>query len=600
MKKRLLSLVLAFCLALSLAPAAFAANIVDSGTCGADANGSNIAWTLDADGNLTVTGAGLLQKKAFQNRKDIVTVKFVCTDDRDVMSINILDYAFAGCTNLRSIDFGSRDARDLHAHAFEGCTSLTDIHFGSSFGYISAYAFRGCTSLRQVTFPYTVFQVSKYAFADCTALTEVTFEPDPDGMGGLSTLGSHAFAGCTSLRAVNVPERLNRIDSYAFSGCSSLEWLPIEQFDVLEAHSFAGWTGLKSAVLSPQLKSLPDGLFDGCTGLQRVTVQNNVTSIGTGVFTGCTALTDVYYTGTQTQWDQIRTPKGEDVLGSAELHCNAAAHTFAGDWVETTPATCTDDGVLTRTCTDPGCGRTQTRIVPSLGHDWDDGVTRIEPDGLLAGVVVYTCGRCALTAIELTAPEIWAYQHFTDLDPESWSYEGIQYCVATGLMSGVGGTTFLPGGVTTRAQLVQILYNLEGEPAVTGSTPFTDLTADWYQDAVTWAYQNHIVSGTSATTFAPDLVVTREQIAVVLVDFLMNVYGLERTWIPAALDVYPDGPDVSDWAQAGMSDALSLKLISGATNGESLVRHLNPRAGATRAEVATILENMCSGVLGIG
>ena len=85
-----------------------------------------------------------------------------------------------------------------------------------------------------------------------------------------------------------------------------------------------------------------------------------------------------------------------------------------------------------------------------------------------------------------------------------------------------------------------------------------------------------------------------------LVDFLMNVYGLERTWIPAALDVYPDGPDVSDWAQAGMSDALSLKLISGATNGESPVRHLNPRAGATRAEVATILENMCSGVLGIG
>ena len=236
MKKRILSLVLALCLALSLAPAAFAANIVDSGTCGADADGSNIAWTLDADGNLTVTGAGLLQKKAFQNRKDIVTVKFVCTDDRDVMSINILDYAFAGCTNLRSIDFGSRDARDLHAHAFEGCTSLTDIHFGSSFGYISAYAFRGCTSLRQVTFPYTVFQVSKYAFADCTALTEVTFEPDPDGMGGLSTLGSHAFAGCTSLRAVNVPERLNRIDSYAFSGCSSLEWLPIEQFDLSLKH----------------------------------------------------------------------------------------------------------------------------------------------------------------------------------------------------------------------------------------------------------------------------------------------------------------------------------------------------------------------------
>ena len=386
MKKRILSLVLAVCLALSLAPAAFAANIVDSGTCGADADGSNIAWTLDADGNLTVTGAGLLQKKAFQNRKDIVTVKFVCTDDRDAMSINILDYAFAGCTNLRSIDFGSRDARNLHAHAFEDCTSLTDIHFGNDFGMINAYAFRGCTSLRQVTFPYTVFQVSKYAFADCTALTEVTFEPDPDGMRGLSTLGSHAFAGCTSLRAVNVPERLNRIDSYAFSGCSSLEWLPIEQFDVLEAHSFAGWTGLTNAVLSPSLQELPDGLFDGCTGLQRVTIQDRVTDIGTGVFSGCTALTDVYYTGAQTQWNRIRTPENENVLGSAALHCGAVAHTFDNNWVETLAPTCTDDGLTSRTCTDPGCGRTQTRIVPSLGHDWDDGVTRIEPDGLLAGV----------------------------------------------------------------------------------------------------------------------------------------------------------------------------------------------------------------------
>ena len=589
MKKRILSLVLALCLALSLAPAAFAANIVDSGTCGADADGSNIAWTLDADGNLTVTGAGLLQKKAFQNRKDIVTVKFVCTDDRDVMSINILDYAFAGCTNLRSIDFGSRDARDLHAHAFEGCTSLTDIHFGSSFGYISAYAFRGCTSLRQVTFPYTVFQVSKYAFADCTALTEVTFEPDPDGMGGLSTLGSHAFAGCTSLRAVNVPERLNRIDSYAFSGCSSLEWLPIEQFDVLEAHSFAGWTGLKSAVLSPQLKSLPDGLFDGCTGLQRVTVQNNVTSIGTGVFTGCTALTDVYYTGAQAQWDQIRTPKGEDVLGSAELHCNAAAHTFAGDWVETTPATCTNDGVLTRICTDPGCGRTQTRIVPSLGHDWDDGVTRIEPDGLLAGVVVYTCGRCALTAIELTAPEIWAYQHFTDLDPESWSYEGIQYCVATGLMSGVGGTTFLPGGVTTRAQIVQILYNLSGDTADYGNyyLPFTDVApGDWFYEAVAWAYANDIVAGTSATTFAPNVDITREQMTVIL-------YGYTAKYAPAftgggtSLGQFPDAGSVANWAYAAMNWAVGNGLISGIESYG--VTYLTPQGSATRAQVAAIL-----------
>lgn len=590
MKKRILSLVLALCLALSLAPAAFAAG-------GSSGTFDGMTWVLDNAGNLTVSGNGYLPEQTFQNRKDIVTATFVRADEKERFVIS--DNAFTGCTALTSVDFG--DGVDvIGTSAFRGCTALTELCRGGALELIYDYAFAGCTALQTLTLPETVLRIDAHAFEGCTALTDVTFAPVSGREPRLYNIYAYVFAGCTSLRTLTLPETVGFIGSYAFSGCDALKTLPFDQFSLLDDYAFANCSGVTNAVLSPSLQELPDGLFDGCTGLQRVTVQNNVTSIGTGVFTGCTALTDVYYTGAQAQWDQIRTPKGEDVLGSAVLHCNAAAHTFAGDWVETTPATCTDDGVLTRTCTDPGCGRTQTRIVPSLGHDWDDGVTRIEPDGLLAGVVVYTCGRCALTAIELTAPEIWAYQHFTDLDPESWSYEGIQYCVATGLMSGVGGTTFLPGGVTTRAQLVQILYNLEGEPAVTGSTPFTDLTADWYQDAVTWAYQNHIVSGTSATTFAPDLVVTREQIAVVLVDFLMNVYGLERTWIPAALDVYPDGPDVSDWAQAGMSDALSLKLISGATNGESLVRHLNPRAGATRAEVATILENMCSGVLGIG
>lgn len=590
MKKRILSLVLALCLALSLAPAAFAAG-------GSSGTFDGMTWVLDNAGNLTVSGNGYLPEQAFENRSDIVTATFVRADEKEHFVIS--DNAFTGCTALTSVDFG--DGVDvIGTSAFRGCTALTELCRGGALELIYDYAFAGCTALQTLTLPETVLRIDAHAFEGCTALTDVTFAPVSGREPRLYDIYAYVFAGCTSLRTLTLPETVGFIGSYAFSGCDALKTLPFDQFSLLDDYAFANCSGVTNAVLSPSLQELPDGLFDGCTGLQRVTIQDRVTDIGTGVFSGCTALTDVYYTGAQTQWNRIRTPENENVLGSAALHCGAVAHTFDNNWVDTLAPTCTDDGLASRTCTDPGCGRTQTRIVPSLGHDWDDGVTRIEPDGLLAGVVVYTCGRCALTAIELTAPEIWAYQHFTDLDPESWSYEGIQYCVATGLMSGVGGTTFLPGGVTTRAQLVQILYNLEGEPAVTGSTPFTDLTADWYQDAVTWAYQNHIVSGTSATTFAPDLVVTREQIAVVLVDFLMNVYGLERTWIPAALDVYPDGPDVSDWAQAGMSDALSLKLISGATNGESLVRHLNPRAGATRAEVATILENMCSGVLGIG
>ena len=70
---------------------------------------------------------------------------------------------------------------------------------------------------------------------------------------------------------------------------------------------------------------------------------------------------------------------------------------------------------------------------------------------------------------------------FTDVDENSWSYPGIRYCVENGLMSGIGNGLFAPQMTTTRAQMVQILYNLAGDPEVSGTTPFTDLTDDWYR-----------------------------------------------------------------------------------------------------------------------
>ena len=147
---------------------------------------------------------------------------------------------------------------------------------------------------------------------------------------------------------------------------------------------------------------------------------------------------------------------------------------------------------------------------------------------------VHPAGEVVTSSIDQSFKATWkdkaevdVTQMFTDVT-KNWAYPGIQYCVTHQLMSGVGGNLFAPKMTTTRAQIVQILYNLEGEPKVSGTTPFTDLTQNWYKDAVLWAYQTGVVSGTSATTFAPDLPVTREQIAVVLMGFLMNVYAVER------------------------------------------------------------------------
>ena len=267
-------------------------------------------------------------------------------------------------------------------------------------------------------------------------------------------------------------------------------------------------------------------------------------------------------------------------------------HEHSYDAVVTAP-TCTAKGYTTHTC---ACGDSYVdTYVDALGHAWDNGKVTKEPTETETGVKTFTCTRCGETKTE-TIPatgSVDVTEMFTDVS-HSWADDGIQYCVTHQLMSGIGNDLFGPKLTTTRAQIVQILYNLEGEPKVSGTTPFTDLTQDWYQDAVLWAYQTGVVAGTSSTTFEPDRPVTREQIAVILMEYVTRVLKLERTWTPADLSTFPDAGSVSDWAKDAMADAVALGLISGASNGGQT--YLEPQGSATREQVATILMEFCKNV----
>ena len=211
-----------------------------------------------------------------------------------------------------------------------------------------------------------------------------------------------------------------------------------------------------------------------------------------------------------------------------------------------------------------------------------------------AGDVVISFSSSVLKATWKDKAEVDVTQMFTDVT-KNWAYPGIQYCVTHGIMGGMGDGTFAPTGTTTRAQIVQILYNLEGTPAVSGTTPFTDLTANWYKPAILWAYQNNVVAGTSPTTFDPDQPVTREQIAVILTQYMFHVLKMERTWTPADLSTFPDGAQVSSWAKEAMQDAVALGLINGTKASDGVV-YLDPQGSAARQQVATILMNFCQNV----
>ncbi len=180
---------------------------------------------------------------------------------------------------------------------------------------------------------------------------------------------------------------------------------------------------------------------------------------------------------------------------------------------------------------------------------------------------------------------------FKDVKTADWFYNDVKYVYEKGMMAGTAADVFAPNATTTRAMIVTILYRLEGSPAVTGTSAFVDVpTGQWYTDAVNWAAANQIVKGTSATTFAPNDSITREQMAAILYRYAQyKGYDVTKK---ADLSGYSDNGQVSAYAKDALAWANAAKLINGVTNTT-----LAPQGNATRAQVSAILHRFCDGVV---
>lgn len=180
---------------------------------------------------------------------------------------------------------------------------------------------------------------------------------------------------------------------------------------------------------------------------------------------------------------------------------------------------------------------------------------------------------------------------FKDVKTADWFYNDVKYVYEKGMMAGTAADVFAPNATTTRAMIVTILYRLEGSPAVTGTSSFVDVPAgQWYTDAVNWAAANQIVKGTSATTFAPNDSITREQMAAILYRYAQyKGYDVTKK---ADLSGYSDNGQVSAYAKDALAWANAAKLINGVTNTT-----LAPQGNATRAQVSAILHRFCDGVV---
>ena len=320
----------------------------------------------------------------------------------------------------------------------------------------------------------------------------------------------------------------------------------------------------------------------------------------------------------------------------------AKGHDYSYADVRTDP-TCTESGHYRGTC--PTCGKDYNDTIPALGHDWGEWVVAQEPTATTTGYRYHICARCNARVGEdipklhthtwdagvvtqkptATEPGVKTYTcticneqktesipatgvpdtcpggptcpgyAFRDMPaPDSWAHAGLDYCIYSGYINGLSATTVDPSGTCTRAQLVCILYRIQGEPKVVEGyelaklrAPFDDVPrGQWYTNAILWAKLTGIVNGTSATTFDPSGQITREQLAAILYRYTAK-YAPDATGNAASLAAYPDAGSVSAYARDAMAWAVGNGLIKGLPHDKT--DYLEPGGSTTRAQVATIL-----------
>ena len=248
------------------------------------------------------------------------------------------DWTFNGCSSLASVTIPD-SVTTIGDSAFYGCTSLTSITLPDSVTEIGAYAFRDCSSLISVTIPDSVTIIANGAFGGCSRLTSVAI---PDSV---TTIGGYAFVSCSRLTTITIPDSVTTIGDYAFYNCSRLASVTIpDGVTTIGNHTFSLCTSLTSITLPDSVTTIGESAFDCCNslasitipdsvttigdsafyncGLESITIPNGVTTIGYEAFYSCDNLTDVYYYGTEKEWNSIFIDEYNDELLDATIHYN--------------------------------------------------------------------------------------------------------------------------------------------------------------------------------------------------------------------------------------------------------------------------------------
>lgn len=273
--------------------------------------------------------------------------KNIRLDGQKIVSVTVPEgvtevkaYTFYGFQNLIQVTL-PEGVTTIGEDAFSGCSSLSSITLPKSVTAIGGSAFWGCSSLSSITIPEGVTTIGKAAFRDCDSLTSITI---PESV---TTIGDDAFYGCSSLTGITIPEGVTAIGDSAFYGCSRLTSITIpEGVTAIGFHAFEGCTSLSSITIPEGVTAIGDFAFSSCSSLISINIPESVTVIQPNVFRGatcirrvalpkslkgvlanafygCKKIQEVFYAGSEAEWNALPIATGNDPLKNATIYYNS-------------------------------------------------------------------------------------------------------------------------------------------------------------------------------------------------------------------------------------------------------------------------------------
>lgn len=559
MKKKILAILLAAVLSVSMLSAAVSA---DGGEFTFDAETGTITGYTDKtvtelvipaeiDG-VAVTAIG---ERAFSWFESLVIVTIPD-------SVTTIQYAaFENCTNLENVNIPEK-VTYIGQNAFRYCYSLETVTIPESVMTIGETAFADCTSLMSInvaennnaytsldgalytrdmqtficcpggksgefTIDYNVTEISVLAFASCRSLTRVTI-PDK-----VTEMGIWVFNRCASLEEINVSENntaFASLDGVLYTknmetliccpGGKSGEFVIPDGVITIDNFAFEKCSSLTSVTMPEGVTTVYSGAFRGCSSLTSVTIPNSVTTIVFYAFDRCTSLTDVYYSGTEEEWNAIEIGEGNDCLTNATIHF---AEPEPDPDPDPDPNPNPNPQPQPQPEPEPNPDPEPTPVktyddVPET-HWAADAISYVTEAGLFKGTSATDFspnGYMTRTMLMVVLARLDGVD--TEGGDGKWYEKGMEWAVNQGITDGSS-----PNENITRQQLVTMLWRYAGKPASNASLEgYSDITevASWATEAMKWAVENGIIKGTEKGVLSPNGYATRAQVATIIMRFV--------------------------------------------------------------------------------